>query len=277
MIPSTALIPEKVATPYTTRLLALAASAWLLVATLGQWLFGTYILLFYGTSTVTGEFERWNKVLPHGYIEGDWKGNMVVGIHILLAAILVIGGPLQLIPKVRLLLPGFHRWLGRLYVLIAIIVSIAGLIMVWTRGSVGDSIQHISISIQAIYIVLFALFTVRYGKSRQLAKHRAWALRLFMVVNGVWFFRVGLMCWLLVHGGPVGFDPKTFTGPFLTALSLFTYAIPLPLIVLELYFYAQRKGSKACSLFTSVIIFLCTLLMGLGIIGATMGMWLPRL
>ena len=144
------LQPPKLDAPFATRILTFAASAWLVVATVGQWLFGVYILLFYGKSTLTGNFEQWNKVLPHGYIEGDWKGNVVVGIHILLAAILVIGGPLQLIPSVRQYLPRFHRWLGRIYVTTAIVVSTAGLIIVWTRGSVGDVVQHMSISIQAI-------------------------------------------------------------------------------------------------------------------------------
>jgi len=271
------LQPPKLDAPFATRILTFAASAWLVVATVGQWLFGVYILLFYGKSTLTGNFEQWNKVLPHGYIEGDWKGNVVVGIHILLAAILVIGGPLQLIPSVRQYLPRFHRWLGRIYVTTAIVVSTAGLIIVWTRGSVGDVVQHMSISIQAIYIISFALLAIRYVRARQLAKHRAWALRLFMVVNGVWFFRVGLMFWLLVNGGPVGFNPETFTGPFLTALSIFTYAIPLSLIVLEMYLYAQQKQNSAFSLFTSTLILLCTIIMGIGIVGAAMGMWLPRL
>ena len=84
-----------------------------------------------------------------------------------------------------------------------------------------------------------------------------------MVVNGVWFFRVGLMLWLLVNGGPVGFNPATFTGPFLTALSVFTFAIPLSLIVLELYVYAQRKQSRAFSIVTSALIVLFTVIMGI--------------
>lgn len=272
------LLHQKVNITDEKRILTFAATIWLVVATVGQWLFGVYILLFYGKTTVTGDFERWNKVLPQGYVEGDWKGNLVVGIHILLAVILIIGGPLQLIPQVRRRFPRFHRWLGRIYVTMAVIVSTAGLIMVWTRNSgIADATQDVSISIQTIYIILFALLSIRYAKARQFAKHRTWTLRLFMVVNGVWFFRVGLMFWLLVNGGPVGFNPKTFTGPFLTALAVFTYAIPLSLIVLEMYLYAQQKQGKVFSLFTSALIFLCTVIMGIGIFGATMGLWLPNL
>jgi uncharacterized membrane protein len=259
------------------RILHFSAAAWLMVAALGQWIFGYYILVFYGKSTFRGDLEKWNQVLPHGYIAGDWKGNLVVSIHVLLAAVLVIGGPLQILPVIRQAFPVFHRLLGRVYVVTATVVSCAGLVMIWTRGGVGDQIQKISISFQAIYIIVFAFLTIKSAQSRQFDVHRRWALRLYMVVNGVWFFRVGLMCWLLVNGGPVGFDPETFAGPFLTFLSLFIYAIPLSLISLEMYFRAQRNPQRIFSLFTSVAILVFTIVMAAGIFAATMAMWLPRL
>jgi hypothetical protein len=42
----------------------------------------------------------------------------------------------------------------------------------------------------------------------------------------VWFFRLGLTLWLLVHQAPVGFDPKTFSGPFLIVLTLAQSLVP---------------------------------------------------
>jgi len=259
------------------KILRYSAAGWLIVATIGQWLFGFYIFMFYGKSAIMGDFASWNKTLPHEYIAGDWKGNLIVGIHVLLAAIVVIGGPLQIMPWIRQRFAVFHRWLGRLYVSIAFFVSTAGLVMVWTRGAVGDLTQHIAISIQAIYIAVFCLLTYRYAKKRDFAQHRRWALRLFMVVSGVWFFRVGLMFWLLVNGGPVGFNTETFSGPFLSLLAVFTYAIPLSLIILEMYFYAQQKHSNALNLLVATVISLFTFIMGIGITGAAMGMWFPRL
>lgn len=259
-----------------TKALNFSAKLWFIVATIGQWLFGYYILAFYGKSTLTGDFQKWNEVLPHGHVANDWTGNLLVGSHILLAAILVIGGPLQLMPQVRERFRTFHRLLGRTYVLTAIVVSVAGLIMVWTRGTVGDLSQHISISIQAIYIIGFALLSIHYARARQFAQHRIWTLRLFMVVNGVWFFRVGLMAWLIINQGPVGFDPKTFTGPFLTILAVFTYAVPLSLIMLEVYFKVQSSKNQTVKLLTSALIGLLTIIMAIGIFGATMGMWLPH-
>ena len=275
MLKTNPSLSNKQETVFFRRILNFAAVAWLTVAFVGQILFGAYIVIFYGGSTLAGQFEKWNEVLPHGYSEGDWKGNLVVGIHILLASVIVIGGPLQLISRYRY--PRFHRWLGRVYVLLAIVVSTAGLAMVWTRGAVGDTTQHISISIQAVYIIGFALLTIYYARTRQFEKHRNWALRLYMVVNGVWFFRVGLMSWLLINGGPAGFDPKTFTGPFLTALAIFIYAIPAQLIILEMYMHAGRSKSRIFAIVTSIIILISTVITGIGVFGATIGMWLPRL
>ncbi|NBA87374.1 DUF2306 domain-containing protein [Emticicia sp. CRIBPO] len=262
---------------YSPKLLDFTARFWFITATIGQWIFGGYIIAVYYTSTFTGDFARWNKVLPKGYVEGDWKGNLMVGVHVILAAIIVIGGPLQLIPRIRDRFRTFHRWLGRTYLVTAVIVSLVGFVMVWTRGTVGDTFMYISNSVQAIYILVFAVLAIRYAQKRQFDKHRRWTLRLFMVANGVWFFRVGLMAWLVVNQAPVGFDPETFTGPFLTVLSLFSYGLPLSVILLEMYFYAQKIQNQTFTYMTSAVILLFTLIMALGIFGATMGMWLPRM
>lgn len=262
---------------YSPKILDLTAKLWFTIATVGQWIFGYYIVAFYHISTFSGDFEKWNKVLPKGYVAGDWQGNLMTGIHVVLAAVVVIGGPLQIMPFVRNRFPMFHRILGRVYVFTAMLISIVGLAMVWTRGTVGDMTQHVNISIQSVYIVAFAVLTIKFAREKQFIKHRMWALRLFMVANGVWFFRVGLMAWLVIHQAPVGFNPETFSGPFLSVLSTVVYSVPISLILLEMYFYAQKKQNQTFSYATSAVIFVFTLVMALGIFGATMGMWLPRM
>ena len=83
------------------------------------------------------------------------------------------------------------------------------------------------------------------------------------------------MAWLLVHRRPVGFDPETFVGPFLTTLAFAQYL--LPIAVLELYLRAQERGSAATRLAVAGLIGGLTLVTALGVFGATVGMWLPRL
>jgi tetratricopeptide (TPR) repeat protein len=103
--------------------------------------------------------------------------------------------------------------------------------------------------------------------------HRHWALRLFLVVGGVWFFRVGLMFWLLLNKGPVGFDPDAFRGPFLSFLSFVQYL--LPLAVLEIYLCTRERGGTLGRLAMSAGLFVLTIARGTGIFAATVGMCLP--
>lgn len=252
-----------------------AAMSWLVVTGLGQLMFVAYLFGFYGHTAILGQFEAWNQVFPRSYVAGDAVHNTVVAMHLGFAALITTSGLLQLITGVRRWFPRLHRWNGRVYLVSAFVVGIGGLAMVWTGTNVGDLSQHIAISINAVLIMLCAVMVLRHALARRFALHRRWALRLFLVVSGVWFFRIGLTFWILVNQGPVGFDPGTFRGPALTTIAFAQYL--LPLAILQLYFHTQdRAGSHgrvvmACSLFAS------TLLTAVGIVAASMMLWLPNL
>ena len=257
------------------KFLSTIATSWFATAVIGQWIFGSYVILFYGTAIITGQPELWNKVLPHGYVPGDSTGNYVVGGHLLITAITIFGGPLQLMPATVKYWPGFHRWNGRLYIIAALVGAITGLYMVWVRGSIGGIVQHTSISINALLIIVFAVAAYRKARARDFKNHRIWAIRLFLAMSGVWFFRIGFNCWLIVNQGPAGFDPKTFTGPALFILSFSQYLVPL--IIFELYRKAQAGSGKLFKRAVASAIILFILVMVVGIIGATKDVWLPRI
>lgn len=256
--------------------MSFSATFWFLTAFIGQLIFVLYIIGLYGFSLVQGDFNKWNSMMPHGYVEGDITGNISIGIHLLLAAVISLGGPLQIIPQIRGKFPVFHRWLGRTYVSIAIIISLTGFYLTWIRGSVAGSLpMDIAITINGTLIILFAILAIHHARAHRFAVHRKWALRLFMVVSGVWFFRVFLMLWLLIHQKPVGFDPVTFQGPFLTFLSYGQYL--LPLFFLEIYFLAQERAGQTGKFGAAALIGMLAIATAAGIFGATMGMWLPRM
>lgn len=275
-LPSTSPSSSKSQFQRASNILIWTAKSWFLTAAIGQWLFVSYIVAFYGGSTLSGDFESWNSVLPGGYIPGDTSGNLAIGLHVLISIVIIGGGPLQLIPQIRRSAPRFHRILGRIYIPSAMLTSIAGLYMTWFRDKdIGDVTMDLGLSLDAVLILIFSVLTVKYAMDRQLITHRKWALRLFMVVNAVWFFRIGLMFWMFINSGPVGFDKATFTGPFLTFWVFAQYLIPLA--VLEFYFIA-REGKKIVQKYSaSALVFLCTLCTGVGTFVAFMGMWLPRM
>ena len=90
-----------------------AAKLWFVIAIIGQWLFASYVAIFYGGSALRGDLDAWANVLPSGMIEGDSMGNFALAGHLFLAVFIIFGGPLQFIPKIRKIAPSFHRWNGR--------------------------------------------------------------------------------------------------------------------------------------------------------------------
>ena len=269
------LAPQPTRTVTPASALTLSAQSWFLVAAMGQLIFAWYMAALYGLSALRGDWATWNKVMPRGWNAGDTVGNVAIFIHLLLALVVTLAGLAQLVPAVRRAAPSVHRWIGRVYIASAFGIAFGSMYLMWVRGAVGDFSQHLGSTFNAILLVLFAVIALRHARSRNLILHRQWALRLFMVMNGVWFFRLGLLLWLMIHQQPVGFDPKTFTGPFLTFL-VFAQTV-VPLAALELYFRAQRGDVAARKWGAAAVIAVLALATAGGIVGATMGMWLPRL
>ncbi|WP_162937766.1 DUF2306 domain-containing protein [Indioceanicola profundi] len=247
----------------------------MLVALTGQLIFAVYIAAVYGGVLLGGGPESWNRSPALAYRPDDLFGNLMFGLHALFALIIIAGGMLQMIPAIRRRFPAFHRRVGQTYLVAATILATGGIILIIWRGTVGSTVMQIGSCLNGIVILVCASFTWAYAYRRRFDQHRRWALRLFLSVSGVWFFRISLMLWLLIFQAPVGFDPDSFTGPLLLILTYGQFL--LPLAILELYFCAQNGGSAATKLGMACLLVVLALLTAGGIFGAAMGMWLPRM
>jgi len=248
-----------------------AARFWFGVTVIGQLVFAFAVASFYSLTAIRGDYHAWK--FTNGYVPGVTKGNLAVVMHLASAVVIMLAGAVQLVPQVRSRFPIFHRWNGRIYMLTAVTLSVAGLYMTWIRGSVGDLAQHLSGTLNAILMWLFAALALRYAMARDFKTHRRWALRLFLVVSGSWFYRIALFLSFLIFKGPVGFDPTTFTGPFLTFMGFAQYLFPLA--VLEIYFFAQDRPGSLRRIATAGLLFVLTLVMIAGLFAATMAVWVP--
>jgi len=262
--------------PAASKFLLASRRLWFAVAAVGQVAFAASVAIFYGVSAWRGNWLAWNRSLAHGYVAGNDLGNGALAAHLLFASLITFAGLLQLAPPVRRHYPRFHRWLGRSYVAAAAVMGATGLYLILAgRTIVAGPADHAASVINALLILFCAAQALRHARARDFVRHRRWALRLFLAVGGVWFFRVGLMFWLLVNQGPVGFDPTTFRGPFVTFLSYAQFL--LPLATLEAVFRAQERPGAPRRILVAAMLSGLTLVMGAGIASAIAGLWLPRI
>ncbi len=260
---------------WADRLLHWSGVSWFLVAAAGQWIFVYYIAAHYIPLLLNKGLPGLEETqLPDGYVPGDHVGNFAIVLHVLIAIIIIGAGPLQLIPQIRNRFRAFHRYVGRTYMTTAVLTSIAGLYLVWTRGVLGDNAALYGITLDGALIILFAGIALWFAVRREIDRHRRWAMRLFMVVSAVWFFRIGLMGWFLTTGG-AGINTETFTGPFITFW--FYGQMFVPLAILELYFRAQDNDASALKFGAAAVVIGAAIATAIGVFAATMGMWLPRI
>lgn len=242
--------------------LVLCGKFWFIAATTGQYAFGMYVILYYAATAATNRFEIWNKNLFSGIIPGDWLGNTFLVFHILLASVVLFGGPLQLMPFIRSRFKRFHRYLGRAYLTLTVLLSLTGVIMTIQGKSFGSFFLHVTNSLSAIYICWFAAMTIKNAMDKNFQEHRKWALRLFMLANGVWFIRVWPGAWKILNNDFFGAYPEN-------VVAFFTYILPVQLIMLEFYFWVQKRNQPGLQWMATITIFVFTLIMTVGIYGTT--------
>jgi len=247
---------------------------WFVIAAIGQWMFVVYILGAYIPRTMSGSLERWNEVgLIDGYVQNDLLGNLGFISHVLLAAFVTAAGVLQLLPVIRRKFPTFHRWNGRAYMAVAVFLAVGGILLVWVRGTRMNDWAALGTTLDGLLIIVTAAFTLRHALARRIDLHRRWAMRLYLVVNGVWFVRVAYMAWGIAAGG-VG-SHRTMDGP--TDILVPYLAFLVPLVLLELYQKARDGRSAAFKLGVSALILAGAGITALGLFGAWMMMWSPHI
>jgi uncharacterized membrane protein YidH (DUF202 family) len=174
---------------------------WFVLALIGQWTFFTYIAAFYGGSLLDGNFEVWNRLQALGrtpYLQGDATGNWTFLAHALGAGLVAFGGVLQLMPAIRRHAPRFHRWNGRIFLVMVTVLTLSGFYLEWIRDEPPTTLSGYATSINGVLILAFACLAYRAARARNFTGHRQWAICLLLVANAQWFTRVGLFGYLAI-------------------------------------------------------------------------------
>ena len=267
---TTQVLPSEVAFQrLSSKGLKLSAQAWYCSALIGLFAFSAYVMKEYGASAIGLS----DKQPSSSFITGDWLGNFFLVTHLSLAIVVILGGLFQLNPWVRRRYPAAHRLNGKVFLVAAIVCSLAGQYLIFTREIPGSWIMDLGTSSAGVLVLIFSYLSFTAARNRRIDDHRRWALRLFLVANAGWFFRIGLMLWLAVNQGPVGMDMETFTGPALLFISYAQFL--LPLFLLEIYLRAESSSSSSFKVAVAITLFVAFIATLAGSAAAGVMMWFP--
>lgn len=184
-----------------TRWLRLPATALTATVWLSSGLFALFILAFYLGALAGDDLTSWNAFLPGLHADdGRPAATAGIGVHFALGAVILLLGPVQLLPAVRSRWPRFHRVTGRIYIAAAILTGLGGLLFIALRGTVGGPMMSASFALYGTLMVLAAGQTLRHAMARRLELHRAWAIRLFALAIGSWLYRMDYGFWFAIMG-----------------------------------------------------------------------------
>ena len=120
-----------------------AARFWFVVAVLGQWMFVSYVADLLWRRGVAGDLRPGTKSCPMGTFPATpWATSPSPRICCWRSSS-SSADRFSSFRRYDSHAPAFHRWNGRIYIPAVFLTSIAGLYMVWGRGTVGDVVQHL--------------------------------------------------------------------------------------------------------------------------------------
>lgn len=256
------------------RLLENSKKIWFICLLMAQGCFVIYLILGYALTSVTTGLSGWVRLNNTAYVASDPIGNLIYATHVLLAVVMIIGGSLQLIPAIRAKYTKFHRYNGRVFVLLACTISIAGMYLMIVRGTVGNLLMHSLTMFGGGMVILSSIFAVLAARGRNINSHQIWAIRLYLAANGVLFFRLMIFAWFLTFGS-LGIDTTTFTGPTVLAVSVCSYVMPL--LIAELVRYAGKTSNKMITIATAALMMLISIVFLVGLFGVVLANWYPAI
>jgi hypothetical protein len=121
-------------------------------------------------------------------VKDDTFGNAALFFYVIPAALLSVGGIIQLLPIVHRKFPVVHRWNGRMFLSLGLMGALFGLYLTWVRGARLSDVGAMGLTLNSILIVVAVVFAWRYAMAKQFDKHMRWAIHGFILVNGVWLF-----------------------------------------------------------------------------------------
>ncbi len=248
---------------------------WVGIILTGQWVFALYILVQFTLPLITGQLDESRYAyMIRGYVNGDTFNNVILLLHVVPVMLISLSGIFQLFPNIRTHFPRFHRTNGRVYLIFGLMGAIGGLYLTWVTGSRLSDLGALGVTLNGLLIPVMVYFAWYYALKRDYSRHQRFSVHAFILINGVWTFRLLLMGWFMLNQGPLG-NSANLDGPADIILSFASYL--LPMLIAELIYKAREHNTLVLQVAAIVAVGIAIIITIMGTVAATMMMWGPRI
>ncbi len=177
----------------------------------------------------------------HLHTPGGGLANLAIFSHMMLGAAIMVLAPPQLSARLRARWPRIHRATGYAIFIGAVATALGGLAYIALRGTVAGTMMDAGFALYGGLILAAAVQAVRLARARDFARHREWALRLFVLVMGSLIYRLHYAGWYLLTDGL--WSTPELDGPF-DQVQYFAFYLPY-LAALEIWLRWRPRAAVA--------------------------------
>lgn len=105
-------------------------------------------------------------------------------IHILPGALFLTLATLQFMPNVRRKHLNFHRWSGRILVVLGLIIGVSALVMSY-KMNIGGANETAATTLYAIVFLFCLIKAYLFIRQKNVVRHREWMIRMYAIGLGV--------------------------------------------------------------------------------------------
>ena len=150
-----------------------------------------FLIAWIVSSTIFSVYIFWTYILnPNGQwlllpdLVHDTSPKLLIFIHFIGGIVINILGPIQVSSR------KYHKQLGKIFIISSYITSLAGLLFIFVRGTVGGTIMSMFFFIYGLLMLYYTYNTYYYAVRKDFTKHMIFAIRLLSFTYGSMIYRL---------------------------------------------------------------------------------------
>ncbi|HLJ45362.1 MAG TPA: DUF2306 domain-containing protein [Bryobacteraceae bacterium] len=140
----------------------------------------TILLAAIGIASVIRRLLLLPETSSTGFDSGFARHPVLTTVHIIPGLLFMILGPLQFVRKLRVRHPRVHRWSGRVFMVVGLIIGGSALVIA-PQIAIGGVNETVATLLFGMFFLVALIKAFLYIRKRNVAQHREWMIRAFAI------------------------------------------------------------------------------------------------